>query len=115
MSESPDYDPSQSPRGEGTAPWGKSPLGTREQILAQAVQRWLDVDIQTALLTDAEAINNAYDEADIALEKVLVDQGVMKAGEGGYFEPGAREHQLVHIFLGDRIIQIDTDGKIEEF
>lgn len=26
MPDSPDFDPSQSPRGEGTAPWGRSPI-----------------------------------------------------------------------------------------
>ena len=59
------------------------------------------------------ATEDGDDEADIALDKVLVAEGVYAAGEPVYFEsdhPG-----LVHIFLGDRIIQIDEFGRIEEF
>lgn len=82
------------------------------KILAKAVQAWLSHEGLPAHLAD---------EADTALEAVLIDQGILQVGEGAHFDQGflmtgAREHGLVHVFIeGGEIIQIDTEGNIERF
>ena len=72
------------------------------QALGQAVTVWL----------------NAHgDEADIALEAVLVAQGVLTPGESVYLERGSREHGVVHAFIEDctLCLEVDTEGVVESY
>jgi hypothetical protein len=84
----------------------------RRCALAAAVKTWIEAADEEL---HGEVTASLLDEADIILDKVCVEQGIYKAGDEAYFERGAREHGLVHIFCEDKIIQIDTDGRVEEF
>lgn len=84
---------------------------TNPEILAAAVKAWLAVEGP-----DDNPPQAILDEADAALDKVLVEQGLYKSGDSVYYERGAREHGVVHAFVnGSTIIQIDQDGNVERF
>jgi hypothetical protein len=55
------------------------------------------------------------DEADIALERVLLDQGVLSPADSAYFEHEAAGHRLVHVILEDgTIFEVTTAGTVQD-
>lgn len=79
--------------------------------LGAAVKEWWHA--MNVLQSEAE-----IDEADIALDAVCVEEGVYSSGIDAVYETCAAVdgiEPLVHIFLPDRILQIDTEGNVERF
>lgn len=84
--------------------------------LGAAVKAWLEV--LRAGGPAGEDVMTILDEADIALDAICIEEGVYAAGIEATYETCAAVdgiEPLVHIFLPDRILQIDTEGNVERF
>lgn len=80
--------------------------------LGGAVKAWLEI------YDHEDCKGSDIDEADIALDVICVEEGVYSSGIEAAYETCAAVdgiEPLVHIFLPDRILQIDTEGNIERF
>jgi hypothetical protein len=70
--------------------------------LGKAVQTWLDEP-------------RPGPEADAKLDMELIRIGMLTIADRVFYEPGSREHGLLHIFHRDGVIQVETDGTVTIF
>jgi hypothetical protein len=79
-----------------------NPYPLNRKALGEAIQGWL-------------VAAEPGPEVDAKLTLSLREIGMLSIADEVFFEPGSREHGLLHIFHTHGVLQVETDGTVTIF